>query len=560
MEESNTFRVGLCMAGAISAGAYTAGVMDYLVEALEDWEQRKKENREADVPSHKVEIPVIGGASAGGMTGVVLASALHDEFKPVQTASANILDLNPHNKLYHSWVDLVSDDMLKVLLNTSDIKGGKLESALNSNFIKNIANRAVEVIGEKCFPRAYIAQNLKIFVTLSNLEGMDFDVTFNSDSSNESKYIVSNHRDYACFKLADSQADYKKDGWIPLNFKHNLNVEIAKNAAMATGAFPIGLKARKVERDGKYLNDLEWFDYITKDAERPFSETEPYKTVNIDGGVINNEPFEKVRQILTDITKQKKASDYQSFDKFKSTVLMIDPFPSQTADFNSHTDLKSVIGNTLGALIDQSRIKSNNLMDIKGSNKAGQFLIKPVRFEKNAHIKEKRIDGDLAIACGSLGGFGGFISKEFRIHDYFLGRGNCEKFLRDHFTVPIDTKNKIFVDGYANVGDIERFITENENKEKRLQIIPIFTKRTDDMYIPEFANGTKWPQITESNLYSYRRQVKSRIQKVILNFTKYTLIQKWTLWISCRLILNRKIANAILETVKESLQKYKLLR
>jgi hypothetical protein len=32
--DQDTFYVGLCMAGAVSAGAYTAGVMDYLLEAL----------------------------------------------------------------------------------------------------------------------------------------------------------------------------------------------------------------------------------------------------------------------------------------------------------------------------------------------------------------------------------------------------------------------------------------------------------------------------------------------------------------------------------------------
>lgn len=35
------FQLGLCMARAVSAGSYTAGVMDYLTEALEEWEKRR---------------------------------------------------------------------------------------------------------------------------------------------------------------------------------------------------------------------------------------------------------------------------------------------------------------------------------------------------------------------------------------------------------------------------------------------------------------------------------------------------------------------------------------
>ncbi|NBR14881.1 MAG: hypothetical protein EBU01_09950, partial [Crocinitomicaceae bacterium] len=63
--------MGLCLAGAISAGAYTAGVIDYLIEALERWETEKKQNE--DIPKHRVVIEVIGGASAGGMTGIITA-------------------------------------------------------------------------------------------------------------------------------------------------------------------------------------------------------------------------------------------------------------------------------------------------------------------------------------------------------------------------------------------------------------------------------------------------------------------------------------------------------
>ena len=163
--------------------------------------------------------------------------------------------------------------------------------------------------------------------------------------------------------------------------EEKLNSDIAANAAMGTGAFPIGLKARALARDSKYLNELDWLDYITKDAKNPFSPG-LYESINIDGGMINNEPFENVRKVLTDITEQDNFDDFQSYNRFKSTILMIDPFPSQTSELNPSTELKSVIGNTLGALIDQSRIKPTNLIDTNGSNRAGQYLIEPVRYEK----------------------------------------------------------------------------------------------------------------------------------------------------------------------------------
>ena len=38
---ADEFKLGINMAGAISAGAYTAGVLDFLMEALEEWEKAK---------------------------------------------------------------------------------------------------------------------------------------------------------------------------------------------------------------------------------------------------------------------------------------------------------------------------------------------------------------------------------------------------------------------------------------------------------------------------------------------------------------------------------------
>ena len=67
-----TFETGIVMAGAISAGAYSAGVMDFIIEALDAYEQAKNEP-DWDGPRHSVRIPVLAGASAGGMTAAISA-------------------------------------------------------------------------------------------------------------------------------------------------------------------------------------------------------------------------------------------------------------------------------------------------------------------------------------------------------------------------------------------------------------------------------------------------------------------------------------------------------
>jgi len=62
------------LAGTVSAGAYTAGVLDYLLEALDAW-QRAKEDGKSFAPPHEVVVSTIAGASGGGINGAVLLRA-----------------------------------------------------------------------------------------------------------------------------------------------------------------------------------------------------------------------------------------------------------------------------------------------------------------------------------------------------------------------------------------------------------------------------------------------------------------------------------------------------
>jgi len=76
------FKIGINMAGAISAGAYSAGVLDFLTEALDEWYKAKA--RGELVPSHDIPIEVISGASAGGMCAAISAVLLHEDFDHIR--------------------------------------------------------------------------------------------------------------------------------------------------------------------------------------------------------------------------------------------------------------------------------------------------------------------------------------------------------------------------------------------------------------------------------------------------------------------------------------------
>jgi predicted acylesterase/phospholipase RssA len=68
--QTRTFEIGLAMVGAISAGAYSGGVFDFLLQALDEWEKAKANNI-PDIPNHQVVIKVLSGASAGAITGAI---------------------------------------------------------------------------------------------------------------------------------------------------------------------------------------------------------------------------------------------------------------------------------------------------------------------------------------------------------------------------------------------------------------------------------------------------------------------------------------------------------
>ena len=542
------------MAGAVSAGAYTAGVMDYLIEALEEWEKRRGSK---NTPSHKVLISVIGGASAGGMTGMVTAASVNYPKKPVQfDASKDLLQSHPENKFYHSWVDLLGNDMFSKMLNQHDIeKHKRVDALLNGSFIDQIADRAFANNEQEWLPTpAYFAAHLKLFTTLTNLEGLKYNIAFNSDISKKN-YNMAVHNDYACFNL--NASDYQL-GWIPLNFKDGLNCSIAKDAAMATGAFPIGLKSRVLQRPLASILENPWLNKTKSKTDQ--SSDEVYTTQNVDGGLINNEPFEKVRELLSTITQQYDATSQNAFDAFKSTVLMIDPFPSELpSTFKIDQQLFSTIGYTLNAMTQQMRAKPVPLIDAMASDKAGQFLIAPTRPHMVELQKGKKVEGSSAIACGAFDGFSGFMNKEFRIHDFYLGRYNCEMFLRNYFTIPAKdlAAHPIFSEGYKGI-DKSAFKSFHDDA---YQIIPIFSTIDKGYYpMPVFSSGDQWPSVNANMVKQFEPAIKKRVEAILLYAFPIAGFWGFILRLATKWLLSKKIGQKLVELITGSLEKHGLIK
>lgn len=226
--------------------------------------------------------------------------------------------------------------------------------------------------------------------------------------------------------------------------KKNLDkhLKVLINSAKATGAFPGGLKGRKIAREAKYIWENPFFNYDGKFTKEHIhlgkcvdekKGSTLYLSINADGGTANNEPIELAQDVMTSIRanhyKQDKADCLTN-----STVILIDPFPSLggmvTRPKYRSEHLTTHLGKVVGAMRSQLLFDAKRALDAYKKTNYGLHLIAPSRdgIENQEH----------AIACGALGGFGGFLHKEFRVHDYFLGRHNCQSFLRKYLVVNID--------------------------------------------------------------------------------------------------------------------------
>jgi hypothetical protein len=473
---------------------------------------------------------------------------------------------------------------------------------------------------------------------LTNLSGIPYTTFFGPNVRDA--FVATNHLDYGHFVFTDDLED--PFGRIPVSLKRAIDCNLLRESAMATGAFPLGLAARPVSRMLQYIKSNPFINLNFPEFNQG-SLSDPYKTINVDGGVLNNEPFDRAEDIFKkayglDPTSEPSAGS-KHYNSFRYSILMIDPFPSTdfseqkldivdienilsiTKSFTKNSELIKSVTDTLKELIVNNRILNpeqiqllasliekevsdpqqlnefkqdlfklnaqqqaeptlKNLLGILlrtvrnqllfkkedigqafDSNDYSRFMIVPKRYSNNGLLS---ISGSKAIACGSFGGFGGFVSKEFRNHDFFLGRMNCKRFLQKHFGVPLSAleSNPIFKNRYSpeaieafKYADKERLDATGQPLEM-VPIIPLINvkikKTLNEKELP-------WPYLPEQTIYDLRDAFKQR-SRAVLNglFTP----KKWWwkplvgvgVW-----VFDGKVADTIIETIIDDFREHRLL-
>jgi len=552
---TRTFHVGLTMAGAISAGAYTGGVFDFLMEALEAWEQRKQALRDAgipedqwDVPSHNVVIPVMSGASAGGITGALGLIALADgnarSVDHVLPAVGTVTTRLP--RLYQAWVELpcfVDPAGGSDLLGTEDIRAlgatDPVSALLDTTILSRIVDASLLGITALRRPRPYLAADLDLLLTHTSLRGVPYAIRFLNTGEMAEGYDMLCHADRVHYTVSGIGSDTGfSSPWLAPDPARPIGVDslpgmVTVNgpwldyvtAALGTAAFPLGLSARAIRNvTVEDYKARQWpirRSYAASGSQAPVFDLAPNfpatlaggraDYVTIDGGVIDNEPFELTRWALMEKPPESNPRDAIAATR---AVVMIDPFP-EPPDYDAtgrlDASLMTVIKRMFPVLKDQVRFKPDDTADALDESVFSRFLIAPRRRTAPAAALEP-----YAIACGLLGGFGGFLAKDFRAHDYQLGRLNCYLFLKDCFALPAG--NVVMASGYGAAARVAAYQTTPgaDLPGPFYQIIPLIPPDPADPAKPHVSQPVApvWPRIERTVVDIMVKRARGRADAV----------------------------------------------
>lgn len=262
-------KLALTISGAVSLGSYESGVVFEVLDALAQHNLWADSN---SLPEERIEIDVLTGASAGGMTAAMIAQRLLYDGPSMSQAYGN--------PLYGAWVTDVDIEGLLARGADEDVT----HSVLSSDFVIGISNKYLK--GRYTnppqpppppVPHAALSSDrkLQLGLALSNLNGVDY---YRSTLSG-GQFIYTSHEDQLV-KEIDQIPDDRPDLW-----------ETVRAAAVACGAFPVAFRVQDlvrniVEYPSPWLVRSVWGGQ----ASTTFTYT--------DGGVFQNEPLGMAKNLV----------------------------------------------------------------------------------------------------------------------------------------------------------------------------------------------------------------------------------------------------------------------
>jgi len=512
----NVYEIGLAMAGAISAGAYSAGVVDFLFQALHEWELAKRDDP-ANVPNHSVCIRAAAGASAGSITAALAAVAVAGGLRPQKLADFKDGE-QPYQcvlpALYKAWVtlpDMASPnaDPNDLLANNDLGNGASPQSVLNAGILTALTGEALGLpeppqgserppaFGGAPLP--YLAERLHIYLTLSNMRGVPYFVGFEGSGEIHGHYMMS-HGDRAHYVLEGIGTHRGENAWLTDDAAELLKITTAPRAgkpgdkawtiyghtALASAAFPVGLAARSIETDVSQYARRKWPSLPETAKSYPprwpdkWKEDQKFTFMSLDGGLIDNEPFEYARRAIMRDGEENKTGE----SCVKGAVVMVDPFP-EPPTFSLKDVREASIFDVARALFpmlkNQARFKPDALATAFDNTNYSRWMVAPSRTTAGSHGEKNE---RYAIATGVLGGFGGFLDGSF---------GEGHPFVRD------------WPPGVA-----DRLCKKDEHtKREYYPVIPLVGTAALPVSAPA------WPRIDQPRLAEIEKRIRLRATYVV---------------------------------------------
>jgi len=294
-------KLAITIAGAVSLGSYEAGVLFEVLDAI-----RQHNDNPATSPDDKVVIDVITGASAGGMTAVILAQKLLYSAQEFQGAY--------DNPLYNTWVKRISLSGLQ----SPEENESALQSLFSSNLIDAISRELVQQRYTSspmppATPHSAVRDRLRVGLALTNLNG----VAYGYPVTPVGKFVYIDYSDQLTREVVATTCD-KEDFWEPL-----------RRSAVACGAFPIAFRTQDLQRSAKAEPD----DYTSENLE-PWP-GDPTTFTYSDGGILQNQPLGMAKNLvdLIDCHKDQEGRFYLFVSPHAKDPEANDSFHAANADY-----------------------------------------------------------------------------------------------------------------------------------------------------------------------------------------------------------------------------------
>jgi predicted acylesterase/phospholipase RssA len=260
-------KLAITIAGAVSLGSYESGVAFEVLDAISQHNQWAEAN---GVPDQRIEIDVLAGASAGGMTSAMIAQRLLFD-GPSMAQPYN-------NPLYNAWVRDV--DIVGLLARQKDEDA--THSVFSSDLVIGVSKKYLTgryatqpVPPAQPHPALPVDGQIQLGLALSNLNGIDYVRATSSGGA----FTYTAHEDELVLPIDQNSGD-RGDLW-----------ETIRATAVACGAFPVAFRVQDLLRN--------IVDYPSPFLDRSLWDGAPSRYFTYtDGGVFQNEPLGMAKNLV----------------------------------------------------------------------------------------------------------------------------------------------------------------------------------------------------------------------------------------------------------------------